>query len=238
MIWKIIKKILLAFFIIAIVIVGYVTYNGYEMYVDAKENLSIEDMIANVKKKENYTSLDEMPTLYKKAVIAVEDRRFYKHKGIDYLAIGRAFINDIKAMAFVEGGSTITQQLAKNTYFTQEKKITRKIAEVFMALDIEEHCDKNEILELYLNTAYFGEGCQTVSEASRVYFKKEPYEMNDYESTMLAGIPNAPSVYAPTQNLELAIKRQRQVLDKLVEVGEITYDEAIEIFSQNVGYTY
>ena len=112
--------------------------------------------------------------MYINAVISVEDHRFYKHPGIDIISIGRAVINDIKAMSFVEGGSTITQQLAKNIYFTQEKKIERKIAEVFMAFDIEKKYDKNEILELYVNTSYFGDGYYTVKEASRGYFAKEP----------------------------------------------------------------
>ncbi len=88
-------------------------------------------------------------------MLSVEDHRFYKHFGIDLIAIGRATINDIKAMDFVEGGSTITQQLAKNIYFTQDKKFERKIAEVFMAVKIENKCEKDEILELYLNTSYF-----------------------------------------------------------------------------------
>lgn len=203
------------------------------MYTDALNEVSIENMVATIKEKDNYTTIKEMPKIYLDAVVAVEDHRFYKHGGIDFLSITRAVINDIKAKRFVEGGSTITQQLAKNVYFTQEKKITRKIAEVFMAIEIESNLEKDEILELYLNTSYFGEGCYTVSEASRVYFNKEPINMNDNESTMLAGIPNAPSVYAPTKNYTLAKQRQRQVLDKMVEYGNITYERAIEIYELN-----
>ena len=169
--------------------------------------------------------------MYIQAVISVEDRRFYDHPGIDIIAIGRATINDIKAMSFVEGGSTITQQLAKNIYFTQEKKITRKIAEVFMAFEIEKAYEKDEILELYLNTSYFGDGYYTVKEASRGYFGKEPEDMTDYECIMLAGIPNAPSVYAPTKNPDLAKQRQRQVADKMVRNGYLTEEEAEEILA-------
>ena len=121
------------------------------------------------------------------------------------IAIGRATINDIKELDFVEGGSTITQQLAKNIYFTQEKQITRKIAEVFMAFDIEKNYEKDEILELYLNTSYYGDGYYTIKEACKGYFNKELNEMTDYECILLAGIPNAPSIYAPTKNPELAI---------------------------------
>ena len=170
--------------------------------------------------------------MYINAVISVEDRRFFSHPGIDIIAIGRAVINDIKAMSFVEGGSTITQQLAKNIYFTQEKKITRKIAEVFMAFEIEKNYDKDEILELYLNTSYFGDGYYTVKEASRGYFGKEPEDMTDYECIMLAGIPNAPSVYAPTKNPDLAKQRQRQVAEKMIENGYLTEEEAEEILNE------
>lgn len=112
-------------------------------------------------------------------------------------------------MKFVEGGSTITQQLAKNIYFTQDKKIVRKVAEIFMAFSIESNYNKNEILELYLNTSYYGNAFYSVKSASLGYFNKLPKDMNDSESIMLAGIPNAPSLYNPIQNKNLAIERQR-----------------------------
>ena len=210
---KVIKKIIFVVILVAISISLLVIGNGYNMYKEA---------------------LEQMP-LYKNAVISVEDHRFYKHNGIDIIAIVRAFVNDIKAMKFVEGGSTITQQLAKNIYFTQEKKITRKIAEVFMVFEIEKEYDKNQILELYLNTSYFGDGYYTVKEACKGYFNKELKEMTDYECILLAGIPNAPSVYAPTKNPELAIQRQKQVMNKMVEYEYLTQEEANKILEQN-GY--
>ena len=107
--------------------------------------------------------------------------------------------------------------------------MTRKVAEVFMALEIEKNYDKDDILELYLNTSYFGDGHYTVKEASRGYFDKEPGEMTDYEAIMLAGIPNAPSVYAPTKNFDLATQRQQQVLNKMIECGYITNETAKEV---------
>lgn len=174
--------------------------------------------------------------MYINAVISVEDHRFYKHNGIDIIAIGRAVVNDIKAMDFVEGGSTITQQLCKNIYFTQEKKITRKIAEVFMAFKIESNYEKKEILELYINTSYFGEGCYTVEEASNKYFVKEPKNMTDSECIMLAGMPNAPSVYNPIENSKLAKQRQKQVIDKMIKYKYLTQDKANEILNQNSNY--
>ena len=225
-------KILLILFLIGLSISLIFIGNGYQMYKTAIEETPLEDMVDEIKSKENYTTIDEMPQMYINAVISVEDHRFYEHGGIDIIAIGRALINDIKAMSFVEGGSTITQQLAKNAYFTQDKKITRKIAEVFMAWDIEEAYEKDEILELYLNTSYFGNGYYTVKEASRGYFGKEPQEMTDSECIMLAGIPNAPSVYSPIENPDLAKQRQRQVADSMVKNGYLTEEEAEAILSE------
>lgn len=135
-------------------------------------------------------------------------------------------------MSFVEGGSTITQQLAKNMYFTQEKKVTRKVAEVFMSIEIEKNYEKDEILELYLNTIYFGDGYYTVKEACKGYFDKKLDEMTEAEAILLAGIPNAPSIYAPTKNLELAKQRQRQVMKKMIEYGYLTQKEANAIIGK------
>ena len=229
--FKKILKILFILFLIGLSISLVFIGAGYSMYKEAIEAVPLDEKMAEIKSKENYTYIEELPQMYIQAVISVEDRRFYDHPGIDIIAIGRAAINDIKAMSFVEGGSTITQQLAKNIYFTQEKKITRKIAEVFMAFEIEKAYEKDEILELYLNTSYFGDGYYTVKEASRGYFGKEPEDMTDYECIMLAGIPNAPSVYAPTKNPDLAKQRQRQVADEMVRNGYLTEEEAEEILA-------
>lgn len=148
-------------------------------------------------------------------MVAVEDHRFYDHMGVDVIATGRAVINDIKAMDFVEGGSTITQQLAKNMYFSQEKTLDRKAAEMFMALKIEREYSKEEILEAYINSIYYGEGYYSLREASLGYFGKEPWDMTDDECTLLVGVPNAPAVYAPSVDMEMARKRQQQVLSMM-----------------------
>ena len=222
---KILMILLLIGLSIALLIIG----NGYTMYKEAIENEPLEEKVAEIRSKESYTEFSELPQMYVNAVISVEDKRFFKHGGIDIIAIGRATINDIKAMSYVEGGSTITQQLAKNMYFTQEKIMERKIAEVFMAWEIEANYSKEDIFELYVNSIYFGDGYYTVKEACEGYFNKEISEMTDYECIMLAGIPNAPSVYAPTVNPELAKQRQRQVMDKMIENGYLTEEEADEI---------
>lgn len=228
---KFLKLLLVAILIVvslSLLVIG----NGYKMYKEAVDKISVENKVKEIQSKENYTKISELPQMYINAVISVEDHRFYKHPGIDIIAIGRAIVSDIKAMSFVEGGSTITQQLAKNIYFTQEKKIERKIAEVFMAFEIEKRYNKNEILELYLNTSYFGDGYYTVKEASRGYFGKKPMEMSDSECIMLAGIPNAPSAYAPTKNPELAKQRQKQVIEKMIKNKYLTQEEADKILAK------
>ena len=225
---KVIKNIIFVAIVFLISIGLLVVGNGYDMYKDAISKIPLTEKVETIKEKENYTKIEEVPEIYIKAVISVEDHRFYKHNGIDIIAIGRATINDMKAMSFVEGGSTITQQLSKNIYFTQEKKITRKIAEVFMSFEIEKNYNKDEILELYLNTSYFGEGCYTVKEASRKYFGKEPKKMTDYEAIMLAGIPNAPSVYSLTKNPELAKEFLRFLYS----------DESVSAFAEASGALY
>ena len=229
---KFFRNIFLLILMIIIVVGGYFTYEGYDLYRQALNEISVEDKVKEIKsEKENYTEIEDMPQDYINAVLAVEDRRFYSHNGVDLISIGRAILRDIQEMKLVEGGSTITQQLAKNIYFTQRKELTRKVAEIFMAFEIEKNCTKDEIFELYVNTSYFGDGYYCVGDASKGYFDKEPIEMNLYESTLLAGIPNAPSVYAPTKNPEIAKQRNAQVIQKMVKYKYLTQEQADEIFN-------
>ena len=226
---NILKKV---FFIIILIVTStgiLLIGKGYDMYKEALGKIPLETKIEMIKQKDNYTNIKELPQMYINAVISVEDHRFYTHNGIDLIAICRAGFNDIKAMKYIEGGSTITQQLSKNIYFTQEKTITRKIAEVFMSFKIDKSYDKNQILELYLNTSYFGNGNNTPKEACKDYFGKELNQMTDYEAIFLAGIPNAPSVYNPKKNPELAKQRQRQVIKKMIKYKYLTPNEANNI---------
>lgn len=223
---RIIRRILLLA-MAAVICSGFsIVWSGYNIYRDAVEAAGLEEKAAAIQAKENYTEYEELPEVYVEAVISVEDKRFFRHVGMDPIAIGRAVINDLRAGAYVEGGSTITQQLAKNMYFSQEKQLTRKVAELFVAFDLERNFGKEEIFELYVNSIYFGDGYYDVCSASRGYFGKEPADMTEYESTLLAGIPNAPSRYAPTKNPELAAKRQLQVLRRMEACGYFSEEEA------------
>lgn len=213
-----------------------VAHKGYELYREALNETGISERVEAIREKDGYTEYKDLPEVYVNAVISVEDHRFYRHGGIDLIAIARAVANDIRAWGFVEGGSTITQQLAKNLYFDQEKDISRKAAEVFMAYDIEKNYTKDEIFELYVNCIYFGDGYYSVGDASMGYFNKAPEDMSEYESTLLAGVPNAPSKYSPTKNPVLAEKRQMKVLQRMEACGYLSREEAETVADQMVAF--
>ena len=231
-----IKRALLLTMTVCLLIGFTVAHKGYKLYREALGEAGLSERVEEIREKDGYTEYTDLPQVYVNAVIAVEDRRFYRHGGIDLIAIARAVTNDIRAGKMVEGGSTITQQLAKNMYFGQRRDIYRKAAEVFMAGDIEKNYTKDEILELYVNCIYFGDGYYSVGDASKGYFHKAPEEMTDYESTLLAGVPNAPSVYAPTKNPRLAEKRQKKVLERMRACGYFSLEEAETVSEQMVAF--
>lgn len=227
---KFFKKLLIILFLIIFIIGSVVLLNGYKLYKSAISEISISDKIDKIKNIDTYVSINDVPEYYKNAIIAVEDHRFRNHGAIDIISIGRAIVSNIEAKEFNEGGSTITQQVAKNLYFISENDvISRKIAEIFVAIDLEKNYSKDDILEFYINTIYFGEGYYGIKEASNGYYKKEPKDLTLYEATILAGVPNAPSVYAPTINPDLAKSRQGKVIRSMVEYGYLSQEEAEQI---------
>lgn len=226
---KIILKILSAILCILVVAAGIFSIQGYTMYKKAVENEPFEQMVARIKSDENFVSYSELPQIYIDAVISAEDNRFESHNGVDPLAILRAVWIDITTLSFAEGGSTITQQLMKNQYFTQQKQLQRKFAEAFTAVAFEKEYDKNTIFELYINTIYFGSGYYGLYDAAMGYFGKTPSELSDYEAVLLAGLPNAPSIYSLDNNPDLAAQRMAVVLARMVKYGAITQEKADEL---------
>lgn len=227
---KFFKRLFLILILIILIIGSIMLLNGYKLYKTVTNEISLSNKIAEVKSIDTYVSINEVPSYYTNAVVAVEDHRFKEHGAIDIIAIGRAIVSNFQAKEFNEGGSTITQQVAKNLYFiTEDDVISRKIAEIFVAMDLEKNYSKDDILEFYINTIYFGEGYYGIREASNGYYKKEPKDLNLYEATLLAGVPNAPSVYAPTINPDLAKSRQGKVIRSMVEYGYLSEEEANKI---------
>ena len=226
---KIIKRILIALAAIAalmMIIVGIFAIKGAVMWNAARERSPIEQTVTRLRSDENFIIYDDLPEFYINAVISTEDRKFEKHGGVNFSSIIRALLYDVRTMSFDQGGSTITQQVAKNIWFTQEKRIERKFAELYAAFSLEKALTKREIFELYVNSIYFGSGYYGIADAARGYFGKDVSELSDYECAMLAGLPNAPSAYSPDTSPELARQRLLIVLDSMKDNGVLTSEQA------------
>jgi len=172
--------------------------------------------------KRYLTPMDRIPSVVRDAFVAAEDSEFYRHRGIDLKGISRAFFANLRAGDVVQGGSTITQQVVKSLLLTPERSYRRKLREVLLSLKIERELSKDEILYLYLNQIYLGDGNYGIGAAARSYFGKDPSELTLPEAALLAGLPKAPSRYSPTRNAEGALTRQRYVLTRMLEEGYIT----------------
>lgn len=224
---KILRNVLLIILAI-ILIVGITLYvSGNNMYQEALAGDTLENVIEDIQSAPDYVEYEDLPQNYINAVIAVEDHRFRKHGAIDLIAIGRAIYVNVSTFSLREGGSTITQQVAKNIfYITETNPVVRKSAEIITAFDLEDKYTKNEILELYVNTIYFGDGYYGIEEACQGYLNKSTSEMSLADSTMMAGIPNAPSVYSPTVNPDLTKSRQEKVISSMVENNYLSDSDA------------
>lgn len=184
--------------------------------------------------KGKYVRLESLPQELLNAVVAVEDSHFWEHSGVDYLAIARAAAKDLMKRHLKEGGSTITQQLAKMTFLTSEKTFTRKLKEFVLAQRIEQNLTKEEILELYLNRAYFGHGAYGAAMAAQVYFDKTVADLTLAEAALVAGLLKAPSTYSPLRHFERARTRQGVVLWRMEEEGFITRRQKEEALAAEV----
>jgi penicillin-binding protein 1A len=175
--------------------------------------------------------LETIPKFLKAALVATEDRKFYKHSGVDLKGIARAIIKDIKAGEFVEGASTITQQLSKTLFLTPRKTLVRKIKEAILAFQLERRYTKDEILELYLNQVYFGSGAYGVQSAAKIFFGKSVGDLSLAECALVAGMPKSPSRYSPLVNPDLAIKRRNTVLMQMRDtdiISDAAYQQAVK----------
>ncbi len=179
-----------------------------------------------------HVSIDKIPEHFKKAIVSVEDARFWLHSGLDYVAILRALLKDIRARRIKEGGSTITQQLAKVVFLSSERTLVRKLKEATLAIRLEKNLTKEEILELYLNKIYFGHGAYGVEMAARSYFGKSISDVDLAEAALLCGLIQAPSRYSPYNNLDKAKHRQLIVLNRMLEERYITEEEHALAYEQ------
>jgi penicillin-binding protein 1A len=173
-------------------------------------------------------SIAELPPYVPQAIIAIEDRRFYNHFGVDPIGLTRAMVKNVAAGRLKEGGSTLTQQLAKNLFLSHERTLTRKAQEMVFALWLERQFSKDEILQLYMNRVYFGGGADGIDKAARSFYGKSAYELTLMEAATLAGVLKAPTTYNPARRPEEALGRAKIVLNAMVEEGYITAEEAEE----------
>ena len=172
--------------------------------------------------KRYWVGIGQIPVFLQKALIAIEDARFYQHGGIDMRGIARAMVKDVMKGRMAEGGSTITQQLIKNKYFHGEKTIKRKVKEGLLAMEYEGKYTKNQILEMYFNEVYFGNGAWGIAQAARLYFDKAPQDLNEIECVLLAAVPKAPARYNPSGNRAMVVKRKNLILKRMATLKMIT----------------
>lgn len=182
-------------FVLAFVI--YFGFSGWIMYRESIVEAPLEKVIENIQNQDGYVTLDQISDDYIEALLKSEDRVFYEHHGFNPISTLRALITNIQEGYFAEGGSTITQQLAKNLYFDFDKKIERKVAELFMAYEIEEALEKDEILEIYLNVIYYGENCYGIEEAAQHYFAVSALDLNEEQIEALVVTVKSPNNYNP-----------------------------------------
>ena len=209
-----------------------VRFDAYKI-IDYKPRLTTQifdrngELVANLFDKEDrlYVKYDDIPPRIIEALVAIEDTSFFEHGGINFEAIFRALVKDIKAMKLVEGASTLTQQLIKNTVLSRKKTIKRKLEEVVLAYKIESKLSKEQILERYLNQVYFGHGYYGIKTASLGYFHKNLNELSLKEIAMLVGLPRAPSAYDPTKHMDLSLSRANRVIYRMYSLGWINKEQ-------------
>lgn len=182
-------------------------------------------------------NIEALPDYVPNAIIAIEDRRFYSHHGIDPWGLGRAVVNNLKAGRATQGGSTLTQQLAKNLFLSPERTLTRKLQEAVLAVWLERNFSKDEILQLYMNRVYFGGGTNGIDKASRAFYGKSPEELSIMEAATLAGVLKAPTTYNPAKRPEEARERATLVLRNMVQEGYISAEDMTEALASSTKTT-
>lgn len=228
--YTILALILLMLLPLAVVFIkGYFTLRDFDIGAPLQAAAIFDrdgKLIGTLGENGRYVTIDAIPKDLANAVVAVEDSRFYKHAGVDLIGIARALFTNLREGDTVQGGSTITQQVAKNLFLHPRKTLARKLEELALAVLLEARYSKEQILELYLNSSYFGEGAYGVESAARTYFGKTVSELSLGESSLLAGLLQAPSAYSPYKHLEKALNRRAIVLERMVVVGYLEQDEA------------
>ncbi len=234
------KIFIFTFFSIIIIILSLYAYAFItpKFNINTSKSITYYDKYGNdlfqEREKNDYVELSNISDYVKNAIVSIEDKNFYNHKGFDYLRIAKAMFVNLKSKKIKEGASTISQQYIKNLYLTFDKTWERKIQEALLTLELETHYSKNEILEGYLNTIDFGAGNYGIKEASKYYFNKEPKDLTLAEASIIVGIPKNPSYYNPIAHYENAKDRQKDVLSSMVKNKLISTDEMNKAYNEEL----
>lgn len=220
----------MVFLIVLIGFLSFIVYRGYQDYRVYEDAVPISSLVEKVKLKENYVPYEELPEHLLNATVSAEDKRFYQHSGIDFLSLGRAIASQFISSLATSGGSTITQQLAKNLYGQYSSNVRWKLMEFFFANKLESLFTKEEILTIYVNIINYGANNSGIFEASVDYYGVYPIQLGLGECSLLAGIPQSPSNYELYNHYEAAKKRQQYVLDNMVKAGYISQEEADQAY--------
>lgn len=219
---------LIAFLVTVAIIVGVIGGGVFAYYASSAPPLDEAKVKEEVHKGDNqiYVTADEIPSRVRNAFVAIEDARFYDHHGVDFIRFGGALLANVKGGFGAQGGSTITQQLVKNTLLSPEKTPRRKAQEMWLAIQMERHFSKQQILEMYVNSIYYPGNIYGVATASEKYYGKNLDDLKIHEAAMLAGMQQNPNGYDPRDHPQAAKNRRDQVLDAMAAHGYITADEA------------
>lgn len=232
------KKLLTFVFILLLMIaacLGFLGYQGYIRYQREIKKLPIQEAVKAYTEKEDYVTFEQIDEDFVNAVIAVEDKRFFTRKGYDLIALVRALWHNIRYKDLVEGGSTISEQIAKNLYLEgYVDGLEEKAAEIFLMFDLERHFSKKELFALYANMNYYGDGYWGIAQASEGYYGLKPDELSLAKAAILAGIPNAPAIYQLSDGYEYAKERQAWVLQTMLNNDMITGPEMDEALKEDV----
>lgn len=189
----ILLAVLTAILMIGVLIGSKLVYNGFRLYLRSTEEVSVEQMIENVQNQNGYVKIENVSDEFLETLVKTEDHRFYYHSGVDIIALSRAVVVNVKEGYYAEGGSTITQQLAKNLFFGFEKKMERKVAELFVVFQLESYLSKDEILEMYINVINFGQNCFGIEEAAQHYYGISASELNQEQAEALVYTIKSPN---------------------------------------------
>lgn len=231
---KICKFVFTLLILLVVGFTGLFFGKGYMGYLELQKTKTVDQAVQDIQSMDTYVDYDHLPTDLLRATVAIEDRRFYDHGGVDYIGLVRAVVSQFDSNLLKSGGSTITQQLAKNMYGMFDSSWDRKSTEFFIAKYLEKHYSKNEILTLYVNVINYGNDYTGIYEASVGYFGLVPNDLNIAQCTLLAGIPQSPNNYELVYHFQNAKEKQYAVLQAMEECGYISKSDISDIYNMAV----